>query len=476
MSVHDKQAGNFLNLVPTHQEPTPAPTSDAEARQTLSAGPSEAQWLFHKDIIIGLYRHTNMKQLQKEMESQYMFKATKRMYDRRFRKWNVAKNLKRPEKVKMLRNLEDNPSAGSAASLLSQHDWNKIARFQRLEVQKIQRMKEVLAASIDARRSSITSPTPVLMKSPRDGIQPRTTYRILRNVEICCQIQLEDTAKLGSYGNLGSESLAGRTPRLFWDKVKHSIYSSKKGTSQPSTNVVESQVPMTNTSYESFDFVWELLATLSPVNTACCIELRQTLLSQLWITVASTLHVSHPVAELCGLLYQCTEAIEVTDSALLKAWNHFGRKLGYLHPTTCRLRRSIIDIARRGRRLDAAESMAQDLFDKTCSNGLNSYLARSCARSLSHVLMALGRFDDARDVCQAIVHSTTPVMDPCMYDERATQAMEDLAEIELLSGNVLASLWSLQLARTAAERLWPGSLALQTMDEKLSLGCYALLL
>ncbi|KXH57524.1 hypothetical protein CSAL01_10115 [Colletotrichum salicis] len=263
---------------------------------------------------------------------------------------------------------------------------------------------------------------------------------------------------LDVYVDLGSKNLSGGTPRLFWDEVKHSIYASKKGSSIPSNAADESHFQMTKASYESFDFVWELLATLSLVNTACCIELRQSLLSRLRITVAGTLHASHPVAELCGLLYRCSEDAE----------------LGYLHPTTCRLRRSIIDIARRGRRLEAAESMARDFYAKTCSTGLYSCLARSCARSLSHVFMALGRLNDARDVCQTIVCSTSPVMDPDLYDERAAQTMEDLAEIELLSGDVQASVWNLQLARTAAERLWPESVALRTMEEKLAMECYAL--
>ncbi|KAF6833946.1 hypothetical protein CPLU01_05241 [Colletotrichum plurivorum] len=288
-------------------------------------------------------------------------------------------------------------------------------------------------------------------------------------MEVCCQIQLRDTSELRSYGCVGRESGSGQTSRLFWQDIKRAIHSGRTTSSPASTTAHRIlRVQMIGTCFESFDFVWEVFATLSSVNTAACPGLRRSLLSRLWVTAANRLHVSHPVAEICGLLYQCAEDFELASAALVKAWSVFGRRLGDVHPATCRLRRLIIRIARRGRRLQCAELMARELYGRVCSDGARSYLARSCARSLSHVLVDLGRLGDARHICLAIVGSASPEdAGPETCDSRTAQAMEDLARIELLASDVQASLWWLRRARAAAERLWPESMILRSIDEKL---------
>ncbi|KAK1598224.1 uncharacterized protein LY79DRAFT_655987 [Colletotrichum navitas] len=99
----------------------------AVRREPGSQGtPSEADWELHKATIIDIYKRTNMGRLQREMETLHDFKATKRMYDRRFRKWEVAKNMSKSDKVKILASLDGEPKAHSAALRLSRKDWEKI--------------------------------------------------------------------------------------------------------------------------------------------------------------------------------------------------------------------------------------------------------------------------------------------------------------------------------------------------------------
>ncbi|CAP71005.1 uncharacterized protein PODANS_6_3760, partial [Podospora anserina S mat+] len=88
--------------------PSTAPASPERKSRTLQ-GPSAKEWAKHRETIVGLYKQYPLKRVSELMKRHYGFVASKRMYDKRFREWNVFKNG----------NSEDGPRAqrrGSPAS------------------------------------------------------------------------------------------------------------------------------------------------------------------------------------------------------------------------------------------------------------------------------------------------------------------------------------------------------------------------
>lgn len=78
------------------------PPGLAQTTRTLQ-GPSAQDWSRHRDIIVDLYRQYPLKKVSDIMRSQYNFSASKRMYDKRFREWNVFKNVNSDEKDRHVR-------------------------------------------------------------------------------------------------------------------------------------------------------------------------------------------------------------------------------------------------------------------------------------------------------------------------------------------------------------------------------------
>ncbi|KAK1845389.1 hypothetical protein CCHR01_11991 [Colletotrichum chrysophilum] len=306
------------------------------------------------------------------------------------------------------------------------------------------------------------------------NLQSQASSAIIQSVRQCCSEQLKSRSVLDVFEPWTAN--IPEHPRRYWEDIKHAIYIIKsKSTSVCGIKLWESadEMVLHGISYDSFDFVWELFAVLSPANTTACPELRQASLRYLRALTATKLHPTHPVTKMCGLLLQNSHDFQLCEIGLLEAWNIFGSRLGYEHQTACRLQRMLVSTARRLGNLTEAERRARALYNHACTSRMDSYLSRSCARSLSHVLISSYQYDEAREVCKSIVDSLQSPAGSAMDDERAIQAMEDLADIELRLGNIGQSLWYLQRANDAGRRLWPGSVASAQMEEKLGWDIYA---
>ncbi|KAK0625954.1 hypothetical protein B0T14DRAFT_508821 [Immersiella caudata] len=66
-------------------------------------GPSPKEWARHRETIIDLYRQYPLKRVSEIMRKHHGFSASKRMYDKRFREWNVFKNVNSDEKDRSVR-------------------------------------------------------------------------------------------------------------------------------------------------------------------------------------------------------------------------------------------------------------------------------------------------------------------------------------------------------------------------------------
>ncbi|KIW58873.1 hypothetical protein PV05_03366 [Exophiala xenobiotica] len=107
MAAHTVHGMPFVTATPSlHRHPPllPRPSTGVNVplvQRSAAVVPRTAEeWNVHRDLITQLYqdRELPLRQVQKIMETEYKFKATKRMYTTRLKQWNICKNYRAEEK------------------------------------------------------------------------------------------------------------------------------------------------------------------------------------------------------------------------------------------------------------------------------------------------------------------------------------------------------------------------------------------
>ncbi|KAK1828310.1 hypothetical protein QBC39DRAFT_427957 [Podospora conica] len=95
---------------------------DRKSESRTLQGPSPKEWAAHRDTIIDLYRQFPLKKVSDLMRKHHNFSASKRMYDKRFREWNVFKNVNSDEKDRSVRRAAGARARSAATSPLIDRD------------------------------------------------------------------------------------------------------------------------------------------------------------------------------------------------------------------------------------------------------------------------------------------------------------------------------------------------------------------
>ncbi|KAE9567501.1 hypothetical protein CGMCC3_g16375 [Colletotrichum fructicola] len=85
--------------------------------------PTSNDWERYKQTIINLYKNSQMKVLIAEMKARHNFRATKRMYETRLWKWGVVKNMKKVDKMKVIKSIQ---KSSASVGEISAGDWSKV--------------------------------------------------------------------------------------------------------------------------------------------------------------------------------------------------------------------------------------------------------------------------------------------------------------------------------------------------------------
>ncbi|KAL2258845.1 hypothetical protein VTK26DRAFT_7678 [Humicola hyalothermophila] len=121
----ENRAGGAPGTLPTPLVPFSAPfTSQSnpipvfpDVKSRTLQGPSAKEWAEHRDTIIDLYKQYPLKRVSEIMKKHYGFSASKRMYDKRFREWNVFKNVDRDVRGRASRRTRVSPSSMSPGGI-----------------------------------------------------------------------------------------------------------------------------------------------------------------------------------------------------------------------------------------------------------------------------------------------------------------------------------------------------------------------
>ncbi|KAK4222219.1 hypothetical protein QBC38DRAFT_513103 [Podospora fimiseda] len=96
-------------------------TSPERKSRTLQ-GPSSKEWTQYRETIINLYKEYPLKRVSEIMRKQYGFVASKRMYDKRFREWNIFKNGNSEDGPKSQRRRSPGTTAMAETGRVTSHD------------------------------------------------------------------------------------------------------------------------------------------------------------------------------------------------------------------------------------------------------------------------------------------------------------------------------------------------------------------
>ena len=259
----------------------------------------------------------------------------------------------------------------------------------------------------------------------------------------------------------------------FWTELKYGIYLLKVSQTNRALPILRKAEDFATEALvqRPHIFVLEVLSTLSPVNTCVCPNLRISLLRGLSDLASKHIGALHPITILTRELQKGTTYRDVSERGLSFINDLFTAVLGLSHAYTFDAERALVRLLRRGGDNDRALYMAQQTFAaSTSAFGDDSLRARRAGRELEHILMDMGDWRQALEVCMTIVGQLETVNgspEPQYRDECAVHTMEDIAKIYNRLEDLKSSIAWLKQAAACAWTLWGTWVATQHIVDKL---------
>jgi len=246
----------------------------------------------------------------------------------------------------------------------------------------------------------------------------------------------------------------------FWDNLGHGLCFFKVGSNDRAWSAIQKACETVESEIKSGNalFILGLLTTLSPVNTALCLEVRASLLVHIAELASLCLGRYHPLAVLAGELKRQDIEHWVSEAALSCALDTFTKSLGSIHDLTFTAQLRHIAFLRRSHEHERALQVAQATITMaTALRGPEALQTRRAARHLEHIYMDVGSWAEALTVCFDIVGRVDAFglpTDGTLQDKYATRTMEDIAKIYENTGDLEKSATWLMKAGTSAFSLW----------------------
>ena len=258
----------------------------------------------------------------------------------------------------------------------------------------------------------------------------------------------------------------------FWDQLSYGIYLFKVSSNELAWNALRNACDGAGTAiqWEDARGIGKLLTTLSPVNTAVCPEIRQKLLEFIRGMAKYKLGSSHPFTIICQQLSHDQKPREVAERVLRFMLDLLICREGSNSDTTIQIQRMLIKSMRRSKDYDGALRLAKELTSMSSQCWGNGHLETHRARrEVEHILMDMGEWDQALAVCLSIIHADNRpwTNTQLVEDECVVSTMEDLAKIHENKGDLNLSIEWLLRAATSEWTTATGGVAAAHIAEKL---------
>jgi tetratricopeptide (TPR) repeat protein len=334
-----------------------------------------------------------------------------------------------------------------------------------------------------------------LFNAPPQSISPDSQTRTMGVI----------TSKLREYydwqlnnipeGVLPDEYLGHRSPdesTRYWNTIKNAIYLVKISAGSASGSIEDPDDRPDRRAWSAFseagclaagamttqpfDFLRNLFATLSPINTSARPELRGILLRFLSSEAQSSLSSNHPITQICKALQQDEGCQEISQRSLQCMLDIFNTRLGRSRAITFKLLDSLATLLRRSGEYHAGLEIITELLNSSRPVfGPDSDQVRSVENELAHFYMLSGEPDMALSHCMSVItkpptSAAASQDEPTFYqDGIAAHTMEDIAEIHQRRGDLEQCITWLERAASIALVVWgPKSIATSHLIDKMT--------
>ncbi|KAI5927179.1 Clr5 domain-containing protein [Camillea tinctor] len=461
-------------------------------------GPSEKEWLKHRQTIEKLYIRDSMtlNEVREVMKAQHKFEATSQMYKKRFRKWNVTKNWKSTQKDQLIHQISsmDRETSSSTDIILDARNRRKLKRHIRTKAQKDSSVSEERLDLEPAAHDETTDSKPItgvstIWATPNDisfltslnkpfdsspenlrefkirfskGHHENSLTTIGRSINYSPQLSRAESIFKTVSAFTTSESTYRSLNSLdspFWNHLGYGIYYLKVGSADRAWPVIQKACDTAAGEIKSNAgaYILGLFTILSPSNTAIYPALRNSLLGFLYQLAEASLGGNHPLAMLARELRIQNGDLWVTETALACLIDGISSAFGPAHQLSLTAQMRRVAFLRRSQKYDSALQHARTTLNiANSSYGPTSLQARRVARQIEHILMDKRSWAEALSVCLGIVgyadKQGLPV-EMTLRDECAVYTMEDIAKIYENMGEPEKSTHWLGRAATCATNL-----------------------
>lgn len=277
-----------------------------------------------------------------------------------------------------------------------------------------------------------------------------------------------DPLKLSSLP-ITNESPSVLIATLFWNKIKSAIYFLKIGSQELAWPLLSQACAMVADLLVQYPMaiLRDIFATISPVNTRICPEVRVQLLQYLAVMSKIKFGGAHPLTLICHHLQMDAGSRKISETALRLMLDVFQESLGQAHWEVFQLRRTLIVLLRRDRDFSAAETLSIALVHSSeQASGQNYMQTRLAMSELVHIYNDQGDYNRATDICEEVLRRSMLDLGHDYPDSRCVHAMEDMAELCDSQGNTFQSEFWLRKAFSGALKVWgKGPLTTHILDK-----------
>ncbi|KAK3298059.1 uncharacterized protein B0H64DRAFT_416870 [Chaetomium fimeti] len=334
-----------------------------------------------------------------------------------------------------------------------------------------------------------------LFNAPPQSISPDSQTRTMGIITLKLREYYDWQLNNIPEGVLPDEYLGRRSPdesTRYWNTIKDAIYLVKISAGSASGSIEDLDDRPDRRAWSAFseagclaagamatqpfDFLRNLFATLSPVNTSARPELRGILLRFLSSEAQSSLSSNHPITQICKELQQDEGCQEISQRSLQCMLDIFNTRLGRSRAITFKLLDSLATLLRRSGEYHAGLEIITELLNSSRPVfGPNSDQVRSVENELAHFYMLSGEPDLALSHCMSVItrpptSAAASQDEPTFYqDGIAAHTMEDIAEIHQRRGDLEQCITWLERAASIALVVWgPKSIATSHLIDKMT--------
>ncbi|RMJ09555.1 hypothetical protein BHE90_005955 [Fusarium euwallaceae] len=429
-------------------------------------------WECHRTTITRLYltEDTPLDNVVKTMESQFGFKATRRMYSTKLKQWGIMKNYKAKEKDMLIKQVSEALENGQDLSRMLFRGQNvKHHRVLRHWQAKAREASSATASSSSRLGDPVTNHQSDTLMGHIVRLSPGrfggtssaelvlfSTNTYIQSFVAGCRVDHQTTAETSPVQvgcSQGSDPILHARANQFWHDFETAVYLLRIGSTALGWSTLHTcwGTAANNLLPQPATLLRKVMTTLHPQGGLTRYpKVSHSTLEFIADLLEMKLGLSHPLVHICRNVSRDNEGPRTAESTLKLMSHLLEENLGPCHHETFLTATALIARHLQNGDVVAAEITAQRLVRNSELSPNRATQLPKALRQLAHVLTTIGRYNEAITIQERILSCLGTVVprDLRIY------TMEDIAELHRLQGDFFMESKSLREALAAAREFF----------------------